>query len=1240
MQAQNDIPEAHRNRREPSSIVAAALVLGAGLLISLGTAWSLSRHLADEASARFEANAGIAFSQLERRLDDFRNLILGMQGLFLASEHVDRREFHRYSENLQLKQRLPGLQALSFHRFLKHKEKFAFVESVRNDRKLDPHGYPGFAIHPDGERASYVVIEYVEPMAGNEAAFGLDVAAQPPNHDALRLARDSGTFKVSEPFKIVQNPEDTPRVVMHAPVYQIGSSPNTVEERRAALKGYVVLTVDSQSAFGEYFKDLGTRGVRLFIVDAGLAEREPGSRRLSLYDSGSATGVPPIFSAQHRFEFGGRHWDVNYDAHAAWLEGQPGRTMPALALGGGSVISLLLAALTLVLARSKERAVKLATDMTSELRASEAHLQAVADLSSDWYWEQDADYRFTNIAGKAHESARLQLAQVKGRTRWECFPEALTPAQWKEHRQVLESRQPFEMEYPVRADDGAQRWVRIKGSPRCDASGAFSGYHGIGQDVTDIRKAKEKLAAQASVLSATLESIAQGISVVDSDLRLIGWNRRFLELLDLPPGLAHEEARFEDFIRFNAERGEYGSGDLEEIVRERMELARQFKPHRFKRSRPDGTVIEIIGTPLPDGGFVTTYTDITEHERIANRIRQERDFRQHLIDSIPGIFYLFDADGHYLLWNRNHEVLTGYSAEEMNSLHPRDFFEGDDRRLIEERIGTAFVSGSATAEATMLMKDGSRRLFYFTGERISLEDGRPALLGVGLDISERRRIEEKLSRQSAVLLATLEAMDQGISVVDADLKMSALNKRFCDLLEIPESLATPGATFADFARFNAERGEYGPCDVEAKVREMVERARHPQPHHFRRTRPNGRVIEVRGNPMPGGGFVTTYTDVTEQEHAQAALRLSEQRNRNLIELSPDAIYVHRKHVILVANPAAARLWGIASAEQAIGRNLLDFIYPSSRDQVTERTTRLESDPSLFRLPWSEQMYMRADGSAVPVEASATVIELEDGPAILSVIRDISERKAAEDAIRELNLSLEKRVRERTAELEASNQELESFSYSVSHDLRSPLRAINGFSHLLEEEYAHGLDANGLNYLARIRAASKRMGDLIDNLLDLARVSRQELHRERVDMSAMAEEIRESLQDQFPERTVSWWIEPGLTASADTVLVKALLDNLIRNAWKFTAERPDARIELTAERQGRETVYCLRDNGAGFEMAYADKLFKPFQRLHDAKRFEGTGIGLAIAHRVLRRHGGRIWAEGTPGAGAAFFFTLP
>ena len=956
--------------------MAAGLVLAAGVLISCLAAWALSDHLAREARGRFESSAETAFAQLEKRLDDFRNLVLGLQGLFIASERVDRREFHRYSENLQLNQRLPGLQALSFQRYVRHRDKAAFTERVRKDRSLDPKGYPAFSIRPEGNRPDYVVIEFIEPMAANLAAFGYDAGTQAGNIDAIRMARDSGRFQISVPFRVVQSPDGAPRLVLRAPAYRHGAPTGSVGQRRAALEGFVVLTIDSHATFSDFFRRLDVDGVRIHVEDAGPTQPGSAGPRMTVFEGSASAEGPPLYTRKTTIGFGGRNWEVSYDAHAAWLRSQPGRGMPVLVLIGGLIISHLLAALYLVQARSRERAHRLARDMTQVLRT-------------------------------------------------------------------------------------------------------------------------------------TLETMSQGVSVVDADLRLIGHNQRLLELLDFPPSLIHEGTTLEDVFRFNAERGEYGPGDVAAQVRERIERARHFVPHRLKRTRPDGRVLEIIGTPLPDGGFVTTYADITEQERIAAEIRRERDFRQRLIESVPGIFYLIGQDGRFLLWNRNFETIAGYSSKDMSAAHPLDFFEGSDRELIASRIGAVFADGSSSAEAHFRSKDGTTRPFFFTGQRIMLDDGRPGLIGVGMDISERKQVETALRESEARFRHIIEQSPISMAIVNMEGRIEFINRKAID-------------TFG-----------YRPEDI----------------------------------PDMGAWWVKAY---------------------------PDEAY--RSEVV-------AQWMGLVEKAIAFNQEIEAREYRVTCKDGSVKTM------SIFGVPVAEKVFVMFD--------------------------DITARKRAEAEILLLNETLERRVHERTAELEASNQELESFSYSVSHDLR----ALNGFSHLLEEEYAQKFDENGLNYLARIRAASKRMGELIDNLLDLARVSRQELRRVPVDLSILAGEIRESLEDQFPQRKVDWQIAPGLHVNADPVLMKALLDNLLSNAWKFTAERKDARIELSADCSGRGKVYCVRDNGAGFEMAYADKLFKPFQRLHDPKRFEGTGIGLAIVHRVLLRHGGRIWAESSPGRGAAFFFTL-
>lgn len=287
----------------------------------------------------------------------------------------------------------------------------------------------------------------------------------------------------------------------------------------------------------------------------------------------------------------------------------------------------------------------------------------------------------------------------------------------------------------------------------------------------------------------------------------------------------------------------------------------------------------------------------------------------------------------------------------------------------------------------------------------------------------------------------------------------------------------------------------------------------------------------------------------------------------------------------------------------------------------------------------------------PVPPDSTMAQVAFGhfsvfSLFIFIIWILSSRKVVEMQLRQqgeqlqhLNETLELRVNERTSELVAANKELESFSYAVSHDLRAPLRAIDGFSCALLEDYNDKLDAGGRNFLGQVRSASKNMSELIDDLLKLSSVTRSEITRANVDLSEIARGIKDKLQKDEPDRNVEFAIADDMVAYCDERLLGVVLQNLLGNAWKFTAKNPSARITFGTSPNGARTEYVVSDNGAGFDMAYADKLFGAFQRLHSVSEFEGTGIGLATVQRVVNRHGGSIRAEGVVGEGARFYFTL-
>jgi PAS domain S-box-containing protein len=373
----------------------------------------------------------------------------------------------------------------------------------------------------------------------------------------------------------------------------------------------------------------------------------------------------------------------------------------------------------------------------------------------------------------------------------------------------------------------------------------------------------------------------------------------------------------------------------------------------------------------------------------------------------------------------------------------------------------------------------------------------------------------------------------------------------------------------------------------------------------------------------------------KRKQNEQALQESENRYRNLIMQSPDAIFVNMNNKVSLVNQACLKLFGAKEENELLGKSIFSLFHPDFHEKISERISILsEKDQSV---PLIEERIIRMDGSYLDVDVLAAPFHYMGENGIHVVLRDISIRKQA--ALKAINDTLEQKVKERTAQLSEAVKELEAFSYSVSHDLRTPLRGIDGWSWVLLEDYDDILDGQSKEYLGFIRSEAQRMGQTIDSLLKLAKMNITEMQEQEVDVSVLARNSILHLKSMKPERQVEMAIEPNLYVKGDQSQLDLVISNLVGNAWKFTAVKEIARLEFGTIRQNDEQVFYLKDNGIGFDMTYYNKLFQPFQRLHNDIEYPGTGIGLAIIKRIIKRHGGRVWAEGCVGGGATFFFTL-
>ncbi len=627
-------------------------------------------------------------------------------------------------------------------------------------------------------------------------------------------------------------------------------------------------------------------------------------------------------------------------------------------------------------------------------------------------------------------------------------------------------------------------------------------------------------------------------------------------------------------------------------------------------------------------------------KRSRNKLPGSQQLAQALMQS-AGIGIFIVEEGKLQYANPLFQELTGYTGKELIGKDSLQLVHPEDRETVRERAIEHLKEKSVHPyEYRFIKKNGD--VIWVLGKVTSVDyGGRPAVIGSFTDITERKRMEEQLRSSEERLKVLFEFAPDAYYLHD-------MEANFVDGNRAAEKLTgykREELVGENFLKLNLLPPEQIPKAAEFLAKAAVRQ--HSEAGEFTLNRKDGKqiAVEIRTFPVTIEGqdlVLGMAHDITERKRAEEALRESEERYRTILEGMHDGYYeIDLAGNVTFVNDSACRYLGY-SREEMIGMNYRVYTLPEDVETVFKIFNQVyRTGEPVEGFAWKA---IRKDGATGFAEASVSPIKNDKGEIVgfRCVGRDVTERKRAEEKIRQLNEELEQRVielGERTEQLQAANKELEAFSYSVSHDLRAPLRTLDGFSQALLEDYGDELDELGKDYLQRVRYAAQHMAQLIDDMLSLSRITRSEIRCEKVDLTALARSIAAELKQRQPERHVEFIIAEGLAANGDARLLRVVLDNLMGNAWKFTRTRECARVEFGHTKADGESAYFVRDNGVGFDMAYVDKLFGAFQRLHSPVEFEGTGIGLATVQRIIHRHGGRVWAEGAVNQGAIFGFTL-
>uniref|UniRef100_UPI0035B38C38 PAS-domain containing protein n=1 Tax=Hylemonella sp. TaxID=2066020 RepID=UPI0035B38C38 len=792
----------------------------------------------------------------------------------------------------------------------------------------------------------------------------------------------------------------------------------------------------------------------------------------------------------------------------------------------------------------------------------------------------------------------------------------------------------YEMEWRLRHKSGHWVWILSRGTAsKRLADGRVEWMAGTHMDVSERHQLQEEVLRRNQLMSVIIENLPGGLSAFDADLNLILKNSKFGGLLELPDTLLEASpATFESIIRHNARRGEYGPGDQDSIVAAIVERARHPVPHVMERTRPGGTVLEIRGLPLPGGGFVTTYTDITARKRLEQELRKSEEMleRAGQVAGIGG--WSLDLATNEVYWSqqtrRIHEVPEDYVPSVEQAL---SFYAPDSAATMTKAVERAIQEGAGfDVEAELITATGRKIWVRSVGEAEFVDGKAVRLIGAFQDITTRRNLERRVREQNQLLTAVLENMPGGLAAFDQNLTLIMRNRQFGALLNFPESIfERQPVHYQDLVRNEAERGEFGPGDVEDIVARAVKSLERPREKVFERLRPNGQTLEVRVQPMSGGGVLYMMIDVTARKLAERDAHRADAMLRQAISTLDEAFVIFDdQDRLLICNQRYREMHPIAAEVIRPGITFEEIIrYGAERGEYTAAAGRVDE--------WvAERLAQHRRANTDVVQA------LSDGRYLRIV-----ERKTSDGYIVGFRIDISDLVRSRN-EAEQANRAKSQFLANMSHEIRTPMNAILGMLSLLQRS---ALTPRQQDYVSKTEGAARSLLGLLNDILDFSKVEAGKMVLEAApfQVDTLMRDLAVILSANTGEKNIEvlFKIDPQVPATlvGDSLRLKQVLINLGGNAIKFT-DQGTVLVQLAVkDRQpGRVTLDIgVQDTGIGIAPEHLQRIFEGFSQAEASttRRFGGTGLGLAISARLVQLMGGQLQVESTPGVGSLFHFQI-